>query len=179
MDASATPPTADLGGDFASGDAYEAQVAELCDMGFPRDQVEAAMRAAFNNANRAVDYLFNGIPDNVVPPAGAGGAAAMTGVTGGAAAGGGNGGAAPAADVPQTGAFNMFGGNPAAAAAGAGGGGGGGGGDGDDPLGPLRNLPQFAMIRAMVQTQVGRGRCRRWNLRVPHSPPLFALCLPS
>jgi len=45
----------------------EAAITKLADMGFPRDQAEAALRAAFGIADRAVDYLFNGIPDNLIP----------------------------------------------------------------------------------------------------------------
>ena len=40
------------------GAAYESAVIQLMDMGFPRDQVEKAMKAAFNNPERAADYLL-------------------------------------------------------------------------------------------------------------------------
>jgi UV excision repair protein RAD23 len=39
-------------------------VQQLCDMGFPRDQVQAALRAAFGNAEVAANYLMTGLPEH-------------------------------------------------------------------------------------------------------------------
>jgi UV excision repair protein RAD23 len=39
------------------------------EMGFARNDVVAAMRAAYNNSERAVEYLMTGLPEGVDMPA--------------------------------------------------------------------------------------------------------------
>ncbi|KAI8819868.1 XPC-binding domain-containing protein [Fimicolochytrium jonesii] len=142
---------------LATGSAYESAVQNLVEMGFERTEIVRAMRAAFNNPDRAADYLMNGIPESVqrefAPQAAAGAPATGTPATPAALA------STPAtagAPVPGDGGqyINLF--DAAAQAAqqpggGAPGGGAGAGGFGD--LSALRNAPQFQQLRQMVQTQ--------------------------
>jgi len=58
----APPPTAGDGSSFLSGDALQTSIQNMIEMGFPREEVQRALRASFNNPERAVEYLMNGIP---------------------------------------------------------------------------------------------------------------------
>jgi hypothetical protein len=45
-------------GDLLSGQNLQGAIDNIVEMGFPRDQAMRAMRASFNNADRAVEYLM-------------------------------------------------------------------------------------------------------------------------
>lgn len=126
-----TTPSSGGGSGLVSGAELEAAVQQIMTMGFEREQVLKALRAAFNNPDRAVEYLLTGIPEASEQPAAAPAAAAPNAAEGdvSAALGGG------ALNLFPEGIPNMGGEN---------------GGD-EGMLDFLRDNPQFQAIRAMVQ----------------------------
>lgn len=50
---------------LVAGDSYNQAIAEMMAMGFERERVEMCMRMAFNNPDRAAEYLISGIPPEV------------------------------------------------------------------------------------------------------------------
>ncbi|KAJ5643022.1 UV excision repair protein (RadW) [Penicillium longicatenatum] len=50
---------------LAMGSAAEGAVSQMEAMGFARSDIERAMRAAFYNPDRAIEYLLTGIPEHV------------------------------------------------------------------------------------------------------------------
>ncbi|PWN88638.1 UV excision repair protein Rad23 [Acaromyces ingoldii] len=59
-------PTTGGGGSFLTGAELEAAVNNMVEMGFEKEQVQKAMRASFNNPERAVEYLMTGIPEHLL-----------------------------------------------------------------------------------------------------------------
>lgn len=110
---------------LVTGPSYDAMVTEMMLMGYEREQVVAALRASFNNPDRAVEYLLTGIPgrdqghatgsDAVVPPVSGAPAVSAGGIT-----------------VPAN-----TGSSPSAG--------------GGNPLSFLRNQPQFHVMRQLIQ----------------------------
>ncbi|KAG1808232.1 uncharacterized protein BJ212DRAFT_1384243 [Suillus subaureus] len=156
----AAPITAD--GSFLTGEALQSTINNMVEMGFEREQVTRALRASFNNPDRAVEYLMTGIPAHLMHEAA--GPAARPAQTGGVApttpAAPAPASAAPAAQpapVASTGQpQNLFqlaqqqqqqqpGGRGTATA-------GAGAGVGEIDLEALRNHPQFQQLRQLVQT---------------------------
>ena len=157
---------------LALGDQRAAAIASMEGMGFPRDQIDRAMRAAFFNPDRAVEYLLNGIPESVQQEQAAQAqqrpasnqaqqAAPTTGTTGGNTGGNtvGTEAAAATGDEPvnlfEAAAQRGTGGTGTGAGAGARSGGtqGAAAQAGTPNLDFLRNNPQFQQLRQVVQQQ--------------------------
>ena len=172
------------------GAELEKAIEELQAMGFPRDQCVAALRAAFNNPDRAVEYLLNGIPEAMMASAPAANAAAAAAAPGADAAaanavrtaegatasapGVGASGAPPAA-ADGSAPLNLFPqGIPANIAAAGAGGAEEEAQEGEvNTLAFLRDNPQFQAIRAMVQgnpsiLQPMLGELQRQNPQLYH-----------
>lgn len=60
----AQPTGSSEGGGILRGEALENTLKDMQEMGFPREECMRALRAAYYNPDRAVDYLLNGIPDD-------------------------------------------------------------------------------------------------------------------
>ncbi|GJJ78983.1 UV excision repair protein RAD23 [Entomortierella parvispora] len=147
----APPTSADNA--LLTGTNFETAIQGMMEMGFPREECMLAMRASFNNPDRAVEYLMTGIPDylrqETAPPpartAAAPASAASAPATGAAAA-------TPAAATPTTNQPQNLFTAAAQAAASARQGATTEGGAGDvESLAFLRDQPQFQQIRELVQ----------------------------
>ena len=106
---SSSAPGGDTG--ILRGEALENTLKEMQEMGFPREECMRALRAAFYNPERAVDYLLNGIPSDLqdtaqpapsgVPPTGAGATGMGAGI-------GGDGGANPLGSLQNNPMFDQL-----------------------------------------------------------------------
>ncbi|KAG0276299.1 UV excision repair protein RAD23 B [Linnemannia exigua] len=150
--AASAEPTAPTSADNAllTGTHFETAIQNMMEMGFPREQCMNAMRASFNNPDRAVEYLMTGIPENLQAQTSAPAPAAAPRAPAATAA------STPAAAAPATATAaqpqNLFtAAAQAAANARRSAETGGAGGDGADSLAFLRDQPQFQQIREMVQ----------------------------
>jgi len=162
---------------LVTGEAYEQAVNNLVEMGFEKDQVIKAMRASFNNPDRAAEYLMTGIPEHLLaqpapsqpaagqPAAQAAAQPAAAAATGGAATG----------DEP----VNLFeAAANAARPAGAAG--------GQNNLAFLNNNPQFQRIRELIHSnpqllqpllqQLGQSNPELMEI-ISHNPEAFVRLL--
>jgi len=69
---SQTAPAGEGTSSLLFGEQLNNTITEICNMGFEREKVVQAMKAAYNNPDRAIEYLFNGIPQQTEPQPSAG-----------------------------------------------------------------------------------------------------------
>ncbi|XP_056586853.1 UV excision repair protein RAD23 homolog B [Triplophysa dalaica] len=111
---------------LVTGQSYENMVTEIMLMGYERDRVVSALRASFNNPDRAVEYLLTGIPAE--SEGGVGGAADPV---------------LPSGDAPVVSAGLSSTSLTAPSQPST--------GSGANPLEFLRNQPQFLQMRQIIQ----------------------------
>ncbi|KAI8874792.1 UV excision repair protein Rad23 [Backusella circina FSU 941] len=61
-----TETNTDSNSQLVTGTQLDSVIQNMMEMGFEREQCVRALRASFNNPDRAVEYLFNGIPQNIL-----------------------------------------------------------------------------------------------------------------
>ncbi|KAF2118710.1 XPC-binding domain-containing protein [Lophiotrema nucula] len=151
---------------LAMGSERDAAIANMESMGFPRADIDRAMRAAYFNPDRAVEYLLSGIPESALQESQASPRQARGPTSPPPAAATGGNTAAPAATAGGDEPINLFeaaaqagqqgrGGGSGGRSGGAAGGGAAGAGAalGSNSLDFLRNNPQFQQLRQVVQQQ--------------------------
>lgn len=132
---------------LVTGQEYESMVTEIMMMGFDRDQVVRALRASFNNPDRAVEYCLAGIPDEPAEEAAPLPAAGNP--------------TAASAGSPNTGANTGGTANPLPAT-------------GGDELAFLRSQPQFQRMRSAIRENPGLLPALLQQIG-QSNPPLLAL----